>query len=122
MAKKKAAKETTEKQAVRTTRNGNKLFDGSEGNTFSSTNQPTPEQKKAGWDRKKAKEDFIKKVYGKLLNLVDKENLTHREIIDLGNIAIKISGDMKESQEIIGNVNIEPATFNILPVKGTDEL
>lgn len=125
MAKKKAENKTTEIQAVgkpRTTRNGNKLFDGSEGNTFSSTNQPTPEQKKAGWDKKRAREEFVNKVYGKLLTLADKDNLTNREIIDLGKIAIEISGDKKNTQEMQGNMQIAPATFNILPVKGTDEL
>lgn len=98
-----ANKKTTEKLAVKTTKNGNKLFDGSEGNTFTSDNQPTPEQKKAGWDRKRARDEFVRKIYGKLLTLADKEDLTHREIIDLGKIAVDISGDKKETQDITTN-------------------
>lgn len=101
-----AKRKSSENQAVRTTRNGNKLFDGSEGNTFSSTNQPTPEQKKAGWARKHAKEEFVNKIYGKLLTLAEKDNLTNREIIDLGKIAIEISGDKKNTQELEGNVGV----------------
>ena len=100
-------KETTEKQPVRTTRNGNKLFDGSEGNKFSSTNQPTPEQKKAGWDKRRAREEFVNKIYGKLLNLADKNDLTNREIIDLGKIAIEISGDKKNTSELQGSVGVQ---------------
>lgn len=100
-------KKSTENQPIRTTRNGNKLFDGSEGNTFSSTNQPTPEQKKAGWAKKKAREEFVEKVYGKLLRLADKTDLTNREIIDLGKIAIEISGDKRNTQEVQGNVGVQ---------------
>ncbi len=100
-------KKTTEKLPLKTTRNGNKLFDGSEGNTFSSTNQPTPEQKKAGWDKKRAREEFVNKIYGKLLTLADKSDLTNREIIDLGKIAIEISGDKKNTQEVQGNVGVQ---------------
>lgn len=101
------AKKTTDKQAIGTTRNGNKLFDGSEGNTFSSTNQPTPEQKSAGWARKKAREQFVEKIYGKLLNLANKDDLTNREIIDLGKIAVDISGDKKATQEMTGGVEVQ---------------
>ena len=125
MARKKADNKTSEIHPVRKTRNGNKLFNGIEdakGKGFSSENQPTPEQKKAGWDKKRAREEFVNKVYGKLLALADKENLSNREIIDLGKIAIEISGDKKNTQEMQGNMQIAPATFNILPVKGTDEL
>ena len=100
-------KKTSDKQPIRTTRNGNKLFDGSEGNTFSSTNQPTPEQKKAGWDRRHAREEFVKKIYGKLLNLADKDNLTNREIIDLGKIAVEISGDKKNTEEHTGSIGVQ---------------
>ena len=104
---KKTVKKTSGKQSARTTINGNKLFDGSEGNTFTSTNQPTPEQKSAGWARKRAREEFVKKIYGKLLNLAEKDNLTNREIIDLGKIAIEISGDKKNTQELEGSVGVQ---------------
>lgn len=101
------AKKSSENQPVRTTRNGNKLFDGSEGNTFTSTNQPTPEQKKAGWARKKAREEFIEQIYGKLVKLANKDNLTNREIIDLGKIAIEISGDKKNTEEHTGSIGVQ---------------
>ena len=104
------AKKSPENRPIGTTRNGNKLFNGNvdaKGKGFTSTNQPTPEQKKAGWDRKHAREEFVKKIYGKLLNLADKDNLTNREIIDLGKIAIEISGDKKNTQEIEGSVGVQ---------------
>ena len=116
-------KKSSEKQAVGTTRNGNKLFDGSEGNTFSSTNQPTPEQKKAGWARKHAREEFVNKIYGKLLTLAEKKDLTNREIIDLGKIAIEISGDKKNTQELEGNIGVGVKKIFITPQekKETDQ-
>lgn len=103
-------KETSENLPAKTTRNGNKLFNGIEdakGNGFSSTNQPTPEQKSAGWQKKKAREEFVNKIYGKLLDLADKDDLTNREIIDLGKIAIEISGDKKNTSELQGNVGVQ---------------
>ena len=125
MAKKKADNISTEEQAVekpRTTRNGNKLFDGSEGNTFSSTNQPTPEQKRLGWAKKKAAEEFVRKTFGILDELVsDPKNLSNREKIELGKIAVDVSGLKKETQEINGDMKFTPTTFNILPVQGKDE-
>ena len=101
-------KQTSEKRPIKTTRNGNKLFNGKEdGKPFTSENQPTPEQKKAGWDKKRAREEFVNKVYGKLLTLADKNDLTNREIIDLGKIAIEISGDKKNTQEVQGSVGVQ---------------
>lgn len=101
-------KQTSEKRPTKTTRNGNKLFNGKEdGVPFTSENQPTPAQKKAGWDKKRAREEFVNKIYGKLLTLADKNDLTNREIIDLGKIAIEISGDKKNTQEVQGNVGVQ---------------
>lgn len=103
-------KKSPENRPIGTTRNGNKLFNGNEdakGKGFTSTNQPTPEQKKAGWDRRHAREQFVKKIYGKLLNLADKDNLTNREIIDLGKIAVEISGDKKNTEEHTGSIGVQ---------------
>jgi hypothetical protein len=57
--------ETTDK-LPRFTRSGSKFFDGSEGNDFT-YNQPTPEQKKAGWAKKHAREQLIEDLAQALL-------------------------------------------------------
>lgn len=100
-------KKTTENLPIRTTRNGNKLFDGSEGNTFSSTNQPTPEQKSAGWAKRRAKEEFINRIYGKINELSKRSDLTNRELIDLAKIAIDISGDKVKDVNLNGGVEVQ---------------
>ena len=101
------SKKTSENLPIKTTRNGNKLFDGSEGNTFSSTNQPTPEQKSAGWAKRRAKEEFINRIYGKINELSKRNDLTNRELIDLAKIAIDISGDKVKDVNLNGGVEVQ---------------
>lgn len=112
------AKETSEK---RTTRNGNKLFDGTEGKRFSSEYQPSPEQKSAGWAKKKAKDEFIERIYGKMNDLSKKDDLTNREIIDLAKIAIEISGDKKETRDLNGNLAVKEVYITAEEDKATDQ-
>lgn len=90
-----------------TTVNGNKLFDGTTGKHFSSEYQPTPEQKSAGWAKRRAKEEFINRIYGKINELSKREDLTNRELIDLAKIAIDISGDKVKGLNLNGEVEIQ---------------
>lgn len=61
-----------------------------------------------------------------LQKLSEKENLTPQEAKTLmeGLQFLRDSSGQKptDKQEIQGNMNVMPTTFNILPVKGTDEL
>lgn len=59
--------EETSKKQPRYTKSGSKEFDGSEGNTFTSENQPTPEAKSAGWAKKHAREKLIEDLAQALL-------------------------------------------------------
>lgn len=112
------AKETSEK---RTTRNGNKLFDGTEGKRFSSEYQPSPEAKSAGWNKKRAKDEFIERIYGKMNALSKRDDLTNREIIDLAKIAIEISGDKKEIRDLNGNLAVKEVYITVEEDKATDK-
>ena len=59
--------EETSNNLPKLTRSGSKQFDGSEGNTFTSENQPTSEQKREGWARKHAREQLIEDLAQALL-------------------------------------------------------
>lgn len=58
------------------------------------------------------------------LDIIDELTTTELEKIQKFLEFLRDSSGQKptDKQEIVGNMNIEPATFNILPVKGTDEL
>ena len=114
-------KQTSGKPTAKTTINGNPLFTGTEGKRFSSEYQPSPEAKSEGWAKKKAKEEFIERIYGKMNELSKRNDLTNREIIDLGKIAIEISGDKKNTQETTGNVVVEQVFITAEEDKETDE-
>lgn len=114
-------KKTTDNQAIRTTRSGSKLFDGSEGNTFTSTNQPTPEQKSAGWAKRRAREEFINRIYGKINELSKRKDLTNKEIIDLAKIAIDISGDKVKGVNIKGDVEVQKVYITPEQDKAVDD-
>lgn len=115
---------SSDKQPVGKTRNGNKLFTGIEdakGKGFTSTNQPTPEQKSAGWAKKKARDEFIERIYGKMNALSKRDDLTNREIIDLAKIAIEISGDKKETRDLNGNLAVKEVYITAEEDKATDQ-
>lgn len=59
--------EETCKKPAGYTKAGNKCFDGTEGVPFTKENQPTPEQKSAGWARKHAREQLIEDLAQALL-------------------------------------------------------
>ncbi len=115
------AKKTSEKRTIKTTRNGNPLFTGNEGKRFSSEYQPSPKAKSDGWLKKKARDEFIERMYGKMNELSKRDDLTNREIIDLGKIAIEISGDKKNTQETTGNMIVEQVFITAEEDKATDK-
>ncbi len=49
-----------------TIKQGRKQLTGKEGNTFSSTNQPTPEQKKEGWQKRREERLLTKAIFERL--------------------------------------------------------
>lgn len=87
------------------TRNNGKFTKGNkEGNRFSSSNQPTSESKKRGWEKRKSleqiKEEIMEKSFSKINELLDKEDLTSQDLRDIYKTAVEMSGFKKQSQEL----------------------
>lgn len=102
--------EETSNNLPKLTRSGSKQFDGSEGNTFTSENQPTSEQKREGWAKKHAREKLIEDLAQALLkaSAPEKAVAVALQNADLGKEdgLIKLLNLIKkpDKQEITGEV------------------
>lgn len=110
----------------KTTRNGNKLFEGAvDGKPFVKGVKKTEEEKQAmrdGWARKRVYEDLFNKITSNLGIKLDDGEVITKDLIDALKVIIEALGDKVNKQEITGDVNMSPTTFNILPVKSNEEL
>lgn len=68
------------------------------------------------------KKEIIRESYSQTYQRLLEGKLSNQELIAVFKSAIDMSGDKTQTQEIKGDVSIMPTTFNILPVRGSDEL
>ena len=135
---KKSEENKDNKSVDKTTRNNGKFAKGNkEGNRFSSENQPKNLKlkraiKKAfqqvAQERLEELQDYATLQMSEWVRekLQDIENLSTNELEKIQKFLefLRDSSGQKPSdkQEIIGDVNLAPPVFNILPVKPKDEL
>ena len=101
----------TEKSPNKTTRNGNKLFEGAkDGKPFEKGVPKTEEQKQAmkeGWARRKVYIKLYKKITTNLGIKLDDDEVTSKELIDALKVISEVLGDKVIKQEFSGNLGIE---------------
>lgn len=68
------------------------------------------------------KREIINESYSQIYDRLKDGGLSNQELIAVFKSAIDISGDKTQTQQITGDMSVTPTTFNILPVKGKDEL
>ena len=116
----------SENTPKKTTRNGNKLFEGAkDGKPFQKGVPKTEEEKQAmseGWARRRVYRDLFTKITTNLGLKLEGDEVVTKDLIDALKVIIEALGDKVNKQEITGDVNMSPTTFNILPVKSNNEL
>lgn len=113
----------------KTTRNGNKLFEGAkDGKPFVKGVPKTPEQKKAISDgmheafaRKKAYVELFTKITASLGIRIDDDNISTKDLIDALKTVIEALGDKVNKQEIIGDLGLEKVFITPKEAKETDK-
>lgn len=108
-------------ESPKTTKNGNKLFEGAkDGKPFKKGVKKTEAEKQAmrdGWTRKRVYEELFKKITTNLGIKLDEEEVATKDLIDALKVVSETLGDKINKQEITGSLTTSPTTFNILPVK-----
>ena len=112
----------------KTTRNGNKLFEGAkDGRPFVKGVPKTDEEKEAiskglreASERKKVYADLLEKVSKKLGLRVDTDNISTKELISAFDSLIDAIGDRTNKQEIVGNLGFEKVFITQKETKQTD--
>ena len=106
------------------------------GKKFSTENQPSPEAKSLGKQKRKTMKEMLDYLLEKEITNKAGEKASTQEAITVALIKEALKGNVKaweiirdtigekptDKQQIIGGVNLSPTTFNILPVKNKDEL
>lgn len=115
-------------RSPKTTRNGNKLFEGAkDGRPFVQGVPKTEEEKEAiskgmreASERKKVYADLLEKVSKKLGLRVDTDNISTKELINAFDSLIDAIGDRTNKQEIVGNLGFEKVFITQKETKQTD--
>lgn len=113
----------------KTTRNGNKLFEGAkDGKPFVKGVPKTEEEKRAisqgmhdANQRKKVYAALLEKVSKKLGLRVDTDNISTKELITAFDSLIDALGDRTNKQEIVGNLGFEKIFVSKKETEETDK-
>ena len=101
----------TEKTPNKTTRNGNKLFEGAkDGKPFEKGVPKTEEQKQSmrdGWARRRVYNELFKKITTNLNIKLDDNEVTSKDLIDALKVIGEYLGDKVIKQEFSGNLGFE---------------
>jgi hypothetical protein len=126
MTAKKKQVTKSEETPKKTTKNGNKLFEGAkDGKPFEKGVPKTEEQKQQmrdGWARKKVYKMLFDKITENMRLKLDDDTVQFKELNDALRTVCDALGDKVDKHEFSGAVNIAPPIININPVKSENEL
>ena len=112
------------KSPNKTTRNGNKLFEGAkDGKPFKKGVPKTEEQKqsmKDGWARKKVYNELFNKITTNLGIKLDDNEVTSKDLIDALKVISENLGDKVIKQEFSGNLGVEKVFITQEEAQETD--
>ena len=109
----------------KTTRNGNKLFEGAkDGKPFKKGVPKTAEEKQAmseGWKRRKVYQQLYDKITKSLEIRIDGDEITNKDLIEALKTIIEALGDKVSKHEIMGDLGVEKVFITPKEAKETNK-